>query len=334
MGFRVLKGGLLTTVQDLGRTGYQSQGFSVGGVMDTRAFRLANLLLDNPENEAVLEITLLGPELEFTAPTVIAVTGGDFSPALNGRPVPMYTALYIRKGDVLRFGGARTGTRGCIAFSGGLDVPVVMGSRSTSLKCRVGGFQGRRLEAGDVIEERRRRTRLSCFASRKLAPPPYAEDDGVLRVVMGPQDDRFTRQGVEAFLGCEYTVTGESDRMGCRLEGPEITPKETSDILSDGIAFGAVQVSSAGKPIVLLADRQTTGGYAKIATVISADLPRLVQKRMDQKVRFRAVTVQEAREACLREAEEIERLRKQIHTPDREIPPGERLLRSLARRNF
>ena len=151
MGIRVLKGGMLTTVQDLGRTGYQSQGFSVAGVMDVRSFKIANLLLDNPENEAVLEMTLIGPTLEFTSATIIAITGGDFQPQVNGEPVPMYTALYMNKGDILKFGSARTGSRGYIAFSSYLDIPVVMGSRCTNMKSGIGGFKGRKLQAGEDI---------------------------------------------------------------------------------------------------------------------------------------------------------------------------------------
>ena len=146
MGVRILKGGMLTTVQDLGRTGYQSQGFSVSGVMDVRSFKIANLLLDNPENEAVLEFTLMGPTLEFTSETIISITGGDFRPQINGKPAKMYTAIYMHRGDILTFGVARTGTRGYIAFSSYLDIPVVMGSRSTNIKCKIGGFKGRKLE--------------------------------------------------------------------------------------------------------------------------------------------------------------------------------------------
>ena len=151
MGIRVLKGGMMTTVQDLGRTGYQSQGFSVSGVMDVRSFKIANLLLDNPENEAVLEFTLIGPTLEFTSETIISITGGDFRPQINGKPAKMYTAIYMHRGDILTFGGARTGTRGYIAFSSYLDVPVVMGSRSTNIKCQIGGYKGRKLEDEDYI---------------------------------------------------------------------------------------------------------------------------------------------------------------------------------------
>lgn len=331
MGFRVIKGGMLTTVQDLGRTGYQSQGFSVGGVMDAHAFRLANMLVDNPENEAVLEITLIGPVLEFTADTIIAITGGDFSPRLNDEPVPTYTAVYVRKGDVLSFGSARTGTRCYVAFSGYLDVPMVMGSRSTSLKSGIGGFKGRRLEAGDYVGERIKRRYLPFFLSRKVKGPDYDNDDGVLRVVLGPQKDAFSAQGLETFLHSDYTVTGDFDRMGCRLEGPVIAPKKTSDIISDGIALGAVQVPSAGKPIILLSDRQTTGGYAKIATVISVDIPRLVQKKTDQKIRFKAVTVQEAQRLYLQEGKELERMRREIHTPCREVLACRQVARRLER---
>ena len=153
MGIRVLKGGMMTTVQDLGRTGYQSQGFSVSGVMDVRSFKIANLLLDNPENEAVLEFTLMGPTLEFTSETIISITGGDFRPQINGKPAKMYTAIYMHRGDILTFGGARTGTRGYIAFSSYLDVPVVMGSRSTNIKCQIGGYKGRKLEDEDYIAQ-------------------------------------------------------------------------------------------------------------------------------------------------------------------------------------
>ena len=157
MGIRILKGGMLTTVQDSGRPGYQSQGFGVSGVMDRRSFKIANLLLDNPENEAVLEFTLLGPTLEFTSETIIAITGGDFQPQVNGKPVKMYTALYMHRGDILSFRGCRTGSRGYIAFSSYLEIPVVMGSRSTNIKCGLGGFKGRRLLDGDYISFRAKR---------------------------------------------------------------------------------------------------------------------------------------------------------------------------------
>lgn len=319
MGIRVLKGGMLTTVQDLGRTGYQSQGFSVAGVMDVRSFKIANLLLDNPENEAVLEFTLIGPTLEFTSATIIAITGGDFQPTINGEPAPMYTAIYMNKGDILKFGSARTGSRGYVAFSSYLDIPVVMGSRCTNLKSGLGGFKGRKLQAGDYMNFRIKRRYLPFFLSRKLEPENFDQDSTTLRVVMGPQDNKFSRQGIETFLSSEYTVTSEFDRMGCRLDGAYIAPKESSDIISDGIAFGSIQVPAHGKPIILLADRQTTGGYAKIATVASVDIPKIVQRKTDHKIRFEAITVQEAQELYLKEQKELDKMRKIIHKPCKEV---------------
>ena len=292
MGVRVLKGGMLTTVQDLGRTGYQSQGFGVSGVMDVRSFKIANLLLDNPENEAVLEFTLMGPTLEFTSETIIAITGGDFQPQVNGKPIKNYTAVYIHRGDILSFRGARTGSRGYIAFSSYLDIPVVMGSK---------------------------RRYLPYYLSRTLDLDEFDQDEVTLRVIMGPQDKSFTSAGRKTFLESEYTVTSEFDRMGCRLEGPFIAYKTTSDIISDGIAFGSVQVPSHGKPIILLSDRQTTGGYAKIATVISVDIPKLVQRKTDHKVRFQAVTVEEAQQLMQDELHELQEFRKQIYQPCKEV---------------
>ena len=319
MGIRILKAGMLTTVQDLGRTGYQSQGFSVAGVMDVRSFKIANLLLDNPENEAVLEFTLIGPTLEFTSATIIAITGGDFQPTINDEPAPMYTAIYVNKGDVLKFGSAKTGSRGYIAFSSYLDIPVVMGSRCTNLKSKIGGFKGRKLQAGDYIGFRIKRRYLRFFLSRKLEQEKFDDDSVKVRVVMGPQDSKFSKQGIETFLSSEYTVTSEFDRMGCRLDGAYIAPKESSDIISDGIAFGSIQVPAHGKPIILLADRQTTGGYAKIATVASVDIPKIVQRKTDHKIRFEAITVQEAQELYLKEQKELDKMRKIIHKPCKEV---------------
>ena len=319
MGIRVLKPGMLTTVQDLGRTGYQSQGFSVAGVMDVRSFKIANLLVDNPENEPVLEFTLIGPTLEFTSDTIIAITGGDFNPTINGEPAPMYTAIYMHKGDILKFGSAVTGSRGYISFSSYLKVPTVMGSRCTNMKSSIGGFKGRKLQADDYIMFRIKRRYLPFFLSRTLKPDEMDQEQVTLRVVMGPQDHMFTKQGIQTFLNSAYTVTNEFDRMGCRLDGPFIASKSGSDIISDGICFGSVQVPSHGKPIILLADRQTTGGYAKIATVASVDIPKLVQRKTDNKVRFKAITVYEAQKLLLDEMAEFDEMRKTIHRPCREV---------------
>lgn len=319
MGVRVLKAGMLTTVQDLGRTGYQSQGFSVAGAMDVRSFKIANLLLDNPENEAVLEFTLIGPTLQFTSETIIAITGGDFTPTLNGEPVAMYEAIYVNRGDILKFGSARTGSRGYLAFSSYLDIPVVMGSRCTNLKSGIGGFKGRKLRDEDYIGFRIKRRYLPYFLSRKLKPDDFSAESETLRVVLGPQEERFTKQGIETFLTQEYTVTSDFDRMGCRLEGAYIASKDLPDMISDGIAYGSVQVPSHGKPIVLLSDRQTTGGYPKIATVISVDIPKLVQRKTEHKICFTAVSVQEAQQLYREEEHAYEKMRSEIHVPCKEV---------------
>ena len=320
MGFRVIKGGLLTTVQDLGRNGYQSQGFNVGGVMDRRSFRIANLLLDNPENEAVLECTLIGPTLEFTSSQIIAITGGDFRPELNDDPVPMYTAIYVNKGDVLKVGSARTGRTCYIAFSNYLQIPVVMGSRSTNLKCGIGGFKGRKLNDGDYISTRiKRRKYLPFFLSRSLPLHEFDNSTETIRVIMGPQDDMFSSKGIETFLNKEFTISSNFDRMGVRMEGPFVESKMGSDIISDGIALGAMQVPAHGKPIILLADHQTAGGYAKIGTVASVDLPKVVQRRIDDKIRFKSITVEEAQHLIKVEEHEFQEFRNRIHKPCREV---------------
>ncbi len=319
MGIRIIKAGMLTTIQDLGRTGYQSQGFGTSGVMDVRSFKIANLLLDNPENEAALEITLIGPKLEFTSETIIAITGGDFQPTINGEPAAMYTALYMHKGDILSFSSARTGSRGYIAFSSYLDVPVEMGSRSTNIRSSLGGFKGRKLMDNDYIGFRIKRRYLPYFLSRNLDLDEFDQEEATLRVIMGPQDNKFTKDGISTFLKSSFTVTSDFDRMGCRLDGPFIAYKDTSDIISDGITFGSIQVPSHGKPIILLSDRQTTGGYAKIATVVSVDIPKLVQRKTDHKIKFEAITVQEAQDLIFKEIKELDAMRKKIHVPCKEV---------------
>ena len=203
---------------------------------------------------------MIGPTLEFTDGTLIAITGGDFQPVINGEPAPMYTAIDVHKGDVLKFGSARTGSRGYIAFSSYLKIPVVMGSRCTNMKSSIGGFKGRKLQDGDYIGFRIKRRYLPFFLSRTLELDEFNQEDVTLRVVLGPQEDRFSRQGIKTFLTSEYVVTSDFDRMGCRLDGPFIAPKDTSDIISDGIAFGSIQVPSHGKPIILLADSLYASG--------------------------------------------------------------------------
>ena len=309
MSIEVLHPGLLTTVQDLGRTGYQRFGVSVSGAVDPRSAAVANILAGNPDGEAVLECTVLGPQLRFDAPAVIAVTGADLGPTLDGIPVENYRALRVQAGQTLRFTGPKCGCRAYLAVSGGLDVPEVMGSRSTYMKAKIGGWHGRKLEKGDVLPLRAPGTEPKALENRALAPEFRGRSEYTLRVVMGPQDDAFTPGGVSAFLSGVYTVTPEFDRMGCRMEGPEIEHNGSADILSDGIAFGAVQVPDSGQPIVMLADRQTTGGYTKIANVISADFRLLGQLKSGDRVRFEKVSLSAAQEALLAQRASLRLLR-------------------------
>ncbi|MDO4357309.1 MAG: biotin-dependent carboxyltransferase family protein [Clostridia bacterium] len=314
MGIRILSPGFHTTVQDLGRTGFQQYGVPVAGAVDPRSLRLANLLAGNEESAAALEATLLPPEIEFTGEGVFAVTGGDFSPTLNGIPLPAYRAVRARTGDVLRMEAARSGCRCYIAFSGGLDVPVAMGSRSTYEKAHLGGLEGRPLRAGDEIGILPAAL-PDNLPARFMPPDDFSAPVKVLRVVLGPQRDRFTEEGVAAFLRSEYAISSQFDRMGCRLEGAGIAHRQDANIISDGIAFGAVQVPGSGQPIVMLADRQTTGGYAKIANVISRDLPLIAQCRAGDRVRFEAISVEEAQAVYLAERAEIAALAQRWQRP-------------------
>jgi len=316
MSITVWNPGLLTTVQDMGRVGYQQFGVPVSGVLDPRSAAIANILVGNPEDEAVLECTMLGPQLRFDQPNCIAITGGDLGPTLDGQPAASYRALSVKAGQVLRFTGPKSGCRAFIAFAGGLDIPLVMGSRSTYMKAKIGGLQGRKLEKGDVIAFREPKAELRDMGLRAIAPEFVPRAEYTLHVILGPQDDAFTDEGLGTFLSQLYTVTPEFDRMGCRLDGPVVQHKTNGDIISDGISFGAIQIPSSGKPIIMLSDRQTTGGYTKIASVISTDFRILAQLKAGDKVRFQQVSVQYAQDALLAQRAALRALRS---TVDRRI---------------
>jgi len=301
----VLDGGMLTTVQDLGRYGYQRYGVPVSGAADTFALRVANRIAGNEETAAALEATLIGPRLRVLAATVMALAGADLSARLDGIPLPLWEPFAAPAGAVLSFGDARDGVRGYLAVHGGVDVPLVLGSRSTTVTLKLGGLDGRPLGAGDRIAVPGDRV-ASPIEARRLAReclPSYGHRH-VLRVVLGPQAGAFTANGIRTLTTSSYTVSARSDRVGCRLEGPAIEHAGRPDIVSDGSPNGAVQVAGDGMPIVLLADRGTTGGYAKIATVIGVDLPCLAQAGADDTVTFRPVTVEEAH-ACAREQRQV-----------------------------
>ena len=313
MSITILNPGLLTTVQDFGRIGYQQFGVPVSGVVDPRAMSIANILVDNPEDEAVLECTMLGPQIRFNAPNAIAITGGDLGPTIDNQPIPNYAAIRVEAGQVLRFAGLRSGCRAYIAFAGGLDIAPVMGSRSTYMKAKIGGVEGRKLQKDDVIKFRKPNPDLRGLNIRHISPEFVPRLEYKIRVVLGPQDDMFTEHGIGTFLSESYIVTPEFDRMGCRLDGEIIEHKgESGDIISDGIAFGAIQVPTAGKPIIMLSDRQTTGGYTKIANVISADFRILAQLKAGDRVRFAQVSVAAAQDALLTQRAALKTLRTAV----------------------
>ena len=312
MSITVLNPGLLTTVQDMGRVGYQQFGVSVSGVMDPRGAAVANMLVGNDEKEAVLECTMMGPHLQFNETNCIAITGGDLMPTIDGKPVPNYTAIKVEAGQVLKFTMPKTGCRAFIAFAGGLDIPEVMGSRSTYMKAKIGGLEGRKLQKDDVIGFRAPKSELKNMNFRSMASEFVPRKEYTIRVVLGPQDDYFTEAGIKTFLSQVYTVTAEFDRMGCRLDGEVIEHKDGGDIISDGIAFGAIQVPSSGKPIIMLGDRQTTGGYTKIANVISMDFRILAQLKQGDKVRFEQVSVKFAQDALLTQRAALKTIRNAL----------------------
>ena len=268
---RVLRPGMLTTVQDLGRWGLQGSGVPVAGPMDTYSHRLANRLVGNDDNAAALEITLIGPELETDSELICAVAGARFALFAGDAPVPMHQAFTVRRGDRLRFGPRTAGARATLAIRGGFDVDAPFGSCATSLISQIGPLDGRALSAGDVL-----RVRFPLRSSRRdvmAVPLPLPRGGARLRVIRGPHEAMFQPAAYDALFGSRFIVTTNSNRMGYRLEGPALEHADAADILSDATPVGSLQVPASGQPILLMADRQTTGGYARIATVISADLP-------------------------------------------------------------
>ena len=314
MGIIVENPGIQTTVQDEGRFGYQQFGVSPAGPMDIKSFYLANILVGNKRSEGALELTFQGPTLKFTKDIVIAITGADMQPELNGQSIPNYQALKVKAGDILSFGFVNgTGCRSYLAFAGGLDIPLVMGSKSTLMRNELGGMKGRKLEKGDKIEFVSPKTDLPNMNGRKLMPEKFPQKEIVLRVLIGPQDSDFSDEELKKFFWYSATVTNEFDRMGCRLQR-EIPLKHIGDgnIITDGIAFGSIQVPPNGQPIIMLADRQSTGGYTKIGTVISVDLPKLAQCVPGYKVRFVRVGIELAQKLYLERLKEFDDLEKKL----------------------
>jgi antagonist of KipI len=336
MGLEIIQPGALSTIQDLGREGYQSQGFQTSGACDKYSMKLSNLLagnLDETCHEAVVEFTLRGGEIRFTSAEVFSLTGADMQPLLNGKPVSMYAPICAQERDVLTLSLAPSGLRTYLAVHGGISVPCVMGSRSTNLKCRLGGFLGRALKQGDDLPTGKTAWQVRAFMDivkgredkfvfgedmswlrRPSTPSRYYGPHGyvLLRAVEGPQAEAFTEEGLKTFLRNPYQLSTGCDRMACKLEGPLIVLKQGADIISDGIVEGSVQISASGLPMVMMADHQATGGYAKIATVISTDIPSLAQLRPGEWVTFQFITPKEAVSICRKEEKKLKDLRKRL----------------------
>ncbi|HWK71809.1 MAG TPA: biotin-dependent carboxyltransferase family protein [Burkholderiaceae bacterium] len=316
MSITVLKPGLLSSFQDLGRKGYQHLGVPVGGAMDSRAHRLANLLAGNPQDEATLEITLSGPTLRFDSPACIAIAGAALSPTVNGKPVPNNRPLVIRQGDVLAFGARTAGLRAYVAWHGGIDLPVLLSSRSTYLRGGFGGYKGRALRANDVLRLRspldgpdldalaRELWNIKIYLPAPLGLAPRS----AVRAMPGAHTSLFKDKSVDDFFSSEYRISPQSERMGYRLEGNTLELKSNAQLLSEATSFGSVQVPPDGKPIVLMADRQTTGGYAKIAHIASVDLPAIAQCMPGDALGFMPVELQEAQALDMQREEAFEQL--------------------------
>lgn len=289
---RVVKPGLLTTVQDLGRYGYQAAGVPVAGPMDVFSHRVANQLAGNEPNAATLEITLIGPDLIVEADTTCAIAGAQFEVTCDHRLVPTGTSFEVERGQRLKFGRSHQGARAYLAVAGGIQTAPVLGSRATHLVSRMGGLKGRSLVAGDRVP-----------ITGGLPPRPQRKSAGLtlpskgralLRVMAGPQADWFQADALKTIAGVSFRIAPQSNRMGYRLQGPPLARAHEGELISEPLGIGAIQVPSAGEPILLMADRQTAGGYPKIGYVITADLPLAGQLAPGDFIEFHLCTHQEA----------------------------------------
>jgi antagonist of KipI len=318
---KILDPGLFTTVQDLGRIGYQKDGVTSSGAMDPVALRVANRLVCNDDDEAGLEMTLKGPTIEFQRDALIAIAGADLSPRIADLDVPTWRALLVDRGSVLELGSARWGCRAYLAVAGGIAVPEVMGSRSTYVRARIGGVEGRSLRAGDEVPAGRpsaRAVREMVEVAASHGPVPFAlteravarDDAAVLyrshrsiRALRGPHFDLFDETSRKTLFEEAFEVSPRADRMGYRLTGPRLSSSERSELISSAVLTGSVQVPPGGEAIVLMVDRQTTGGYPMIAQVAAVDLPLVAQLKPGDEVRFEEATIEQAQSA-LREQDE------------------------------
>jgi biotin-dependent carboxylase-like uncharacterized protein len=318
-GLKVLASGLHTTVQDLGRAGYQAIGVPVSGALDGVNLQLANALAGNPPGAPALEVLISGPVFEVAADTVrvaLAGTGASLAIGPEKAGVDAGQSITLPRGEVIEVVAGRQSACCYLAVEGGIAVPLVLGSASTYVRAAIGGLDGRALRHGDFVPLAI--ARASDRPELRLSPPVPATGDQLIRVVLGPQQEHFAEEAITTLLNEEFRISQSADRMGMRLDGPLLQHRCGWDIVSDAIMTGAIQVPGSGQPILLLADHQTTGGYPKIATVISADLPVVGRRRPGDTLRFAAVTVETA-EALCRDAERrlTEMLTRLEPVPDR-----------------
>lgn len=286
------KPGMLTTIQDLGRYGFQQYGVIISGAMDTLALQTANILVGNKKDEAVLEVTMGGLRFKAASACVIAVTGASIQGTINGdTPLTCYRPIALKAGDIVELGRLHGGCRNYIAFRGGIDVPTIMNSKSTYLRAGIGGYNGRALKKGDVLAVDEHTAQNVTWQAQ---PPHYAQQKWTVHITPGPEWAQFTDESKQQFLSSHYDITTAADRMGYRLKGPTLQRISAEELLSDAVLFGTIQVSNDAQPTVLLADRQTTGGYPRIAQVIASDLHLFAQMKPGDTVQFECVTLAES----------------------------------------
>ena len=291
--FRVIKPGALTTVQDMGRAGFQRFGVPLSGAMDMFAFQIGNILVGNPRNYASLEVTLTGPKLEAMRPVTIAITGANLEPKINGAVKPMWATNRMNRGDILEFDKHQSGVRAYIAIAGGMDAKSHFGSKSVDMNS---GF-GSALEIDTVLKGYPSKVKAGIGLQKQYIPK--YEKRAEVAVIEGPHTDSFTIEQRKKFFNSTFEVDANSNRMGYRLLSEKITPKNP-DIISDAVPFGGIQIPGNGQPIILMADRQTTGGYPRIGTVISADLPKVAQLPAKGEIKFYPVSIEEAQKRLIK----------------------------------
>jgi biotin-dependent carboxylase-like uncharacterized protein len=309
--FSILTPGGYTSIQDQGRFGYQQMGIPVSGVLDAFAFHCANLLVDNPKNTAVMEITVMGPRIEIMAEADLAVTGADIKMTLNDQPLETWASFSVKPGDVLDIQQVKSGCRAYLAVNGGIDVPEVMGSRSTYVGAQIGGYHGRLLKAGDVIDcgPEKRLSRQRQMPSEMI---PSYPSELTIRAIPGPQDD-FFKEGLDVLFSSDFMVSTKADRMGYRLQGPQVRIRQgmPKSIISEPTMPGGVQIPADEQPIILMVE-QTVGGYTKIVTVISVDLPRVAQSTPGDTIRFENVSLETAHALYQEQQKKLQALEDQL----------------------